>query len=128
MTDIGRAPPLDDQRPERAHRGRPEKASLRSAKLAMAGRLAASVMHEINNPSQAIADLVHPIGKDADYPDRVRAHAVQIEEQPVRIQYIARQTLSSSGSSAKPNQRLWYPWSRLHRAITAYRWKKNILS
>jgi signal transduction histidine kinase len=51
-------------------------------------------MHEINNPSQAIADLVYLIGKDADHPDRVRAHAVQIEEQLVRIQYIARQTLS----------------------------------
>jgi len=60
----------------------------------MAGRLAASVMHEINNPSQAIADLVYLIGKDADHPERVRAHAVQIEEQLVRIQYIARQTLS----------------------------------
>jgi C4-dicarboxylate-specific signal transduction histidine kinase len=32
-----------------------ESALRRSEKLAMAGRLAASVMHEINNPSQAIA-------------------------------------------------------------------------
>jgi len=71
-----------------------ETALRRSEKLAMAGRLAASVMHEINNPSQAIADLVYLIGKEADQPDRVRAHAVQIEEQLVRIQYIARQTLS----------------------------------
>jgi signal transduction histidine kinase len=60
----------------------------------MAGRLAASVMHEINNPSQAIADLVYLIGREADHPDLVRARAVQIEEQLVRIQYIARQTLS----------------------------------
>src|SRR5580658_11024780 len=66
----------------------------RSEKLAMAGRLAASVMHEINNPSQAIADLVYLIGKEADHPELVRARAVQIEEQLVRIQYIARQTLS----------------------------------
>jgi signal transduction histidine kinase len=60
----------------------------------MAGRLAASVMHEINNPSQAIGDLVYLIGKEADRPDLVRARAAQIEEQLVRIQYIARQTLS----------------------------------
>ena len=60
----------------------------------MAGRLAASVMHEINNPSQAIADLVYLIAKEADHPELVRAHAAQIEEQLVRIQYIARQTLS----------------------------------
>jgi signal transduction histidine kinase len=71
-----------------------ETALRRSEKLAMAGRLAASVMHEINNPSQAIADLVYLVAKDADRPELVRAHAALIEEQLVRIQYIARQTLS----------------------------------
>jgi signal transduction histidine kinase len=71
-----------------------ESALRRSEKLALAGRLAASVMHEINNPSQAIADLVYLIGKDAHRPELVRAHAALIEEQLVRIQYIARQTLS----------------------------------
>jgi signal transduction histidine kinase len=69
--------------------------ALRNAeKLAMAGRWAASVMHEINNPSQAIADLVYLLAKEADHPELVRARAVQIEEQLVRIQHIARQTLS----------------------------------
>jgi signal transduction histidine kinase len=93
MTDPDPAFPLDGQRAE-DRTLRLEAALRRSEKLAMAGRLAASVMHEINNPSQAIADLVYLIGKDADHPERVRAHAVQIEEQLVRIQYIARQTLS----------------------------------
>jgi signal transduction histidine kinase len=88
--------------PTSAHRDPPgdermlrlETALRRSEKLAMAGRLAASVMHEINNPSQAIGDLVYLIAKDADRPDLVRARAALIEEQLVRIQYIARQTLS----------------------------------
>jgi signal transduction histidine kinase len=71
-----------------------ETALRRSEKLAMAGRLAASVMHEINNPSQAIADLVYLIAKDADHPELVRGHAAEVERQLVRIQYIARQTLS----------------------------------
>src|SRR5882757_2392920 len=93
MTENGPATPANDQRTEDRTR-RLETALRRSERLAMAGRLAASVMHEINNPSQAIADLVYLIGKDADHPERVRAHAVQIEEQLVRIQYIARQTLS----------------------------------
>jgi signal transduction histidine kinase len=93
MTETGPASPLDDQRAE-DRTLRLETALRRSEKLAMAGRLAASVMHEINNPSQAIADLVYLIGKNAEYPERVRSHAVQIEEQLVRIQYIARQTLS----------------------------------
>ena len=93
MKEIGPVtPPRDPPGDERTLRL--ETALRRSEKLAMAGRLAASVMHEINNPSQAIADLVYLIGKEADHPELVRARAVQIEEQLVRIQYIARQTLS----------------------------------
>jgi signal transduction histidine kinase len=93
MTETGPATSPNDPRTE-DRTIRLETALRRSEKLALAGRLAASVMHEINNPSQAIADLVYLIAKDAEHPDRVRAHAVQIEEQLVRIQYIARQTLS----------------------------------
>ena len=93
MKEISPAsPPRDPPGDERTLRL--EIALRRSEKLAMAGRLAASVMHEINNPSQAIADLVYLIGKEADHPELVRARAAQIEEQLVRIQYIARQTLS----------------------------------
>jgi two-component system NtrC family sensor kinase len=93
MKEIGPATPSRDL-PGDERTLRLESALRRSEKLAMAGRLAASVMHEINNPSQAIADLVYLIGKEADHPELVRARAVQIEEQLVRIQYIARQTLS----------------------------------
>jgi signal transduction histidine kinase len=94
MKEIGPAvpPPRDPSGDERTLRL--EIALRRSEKLAMAGRLAASVMHEINNPSQAIADLVYLLGKEAENPAMVRARAGQIEEQLVRIQYIARQTLS----------------------------------
>jgi len=86
------SPPRDPPGNDRTRRL--EIALRRSEKLAMAGRLAASVMHEINNPSQAIAELVYLIGKDADRPDLVRVRAAQIEEQLVRIQYITRQTLA----------------------------------
>jgi signal transduction histidine kinase len=93
MKEISPAtPPSDPRGDERTLRL--EIALRRSEKLAMAGRLAASVMHEINNPSQAIADLVYLLGKEADHPELVRIRAAQIEEQLVRIQYIARQTLS----------------------------------
>jgi signal transduction histidine kinase len=93
MKETGPGPPPRDPRGDERTL-RLETALHRSERLAMAGRFAASVMHEINNPSQAIADLVYLIAKEADQPDRVRARAVQIEEQLVRIQYIARQTLS----------------------------------
>jgi signal transduction histidine kinase len=93
MRETGPAiPPRDPSNEDRTLRL--EIALRRSEKLAMAGRLAASVMHEINNPSQAIADLVYLLGKESENPAMVRARAGQIEEQLVRIQYIARQTLS----------------------------------
>ncbi len=93
MKETG-SPSSRDDMPGDERTLRLETALRRSEKLAMAGRLAASVMHEINNPSQAIADLVYLIGKEADNPRAVRGYAAQIEEQLVRIQYIARQTLS----------------------------------
>ena len=97
------SPHRDPPRDERTLRL--ESALRRSEKLAMAGRLAASVMHEINNPSQAIADLVYLISKDADRPELVRARAALIEEQLVRIQYIARQTLSFFRDTPKPQEK-----------------------
>jgi signal transduction histidine kinase len=93
MEEIGPITPRRDPKGEE-RTVRLENALRRSEKLAMAGRFAASVMHEINNPSQAIADLVYLLAKEADQPSLVRARAAQIEEQLVRIQYIARQTLS----------------------------------
>jgi len=94
MKETGSASPPRDLLGGDERTLRLETALRQSEKLAMAGRLAASVMHEINNPSQAIADLVYLLAKEADHPELVRSRAVQIEEQLVRIQYIARQTLS----------------------------------
>ncbi len=42
------------------HRKKAEEAMLRAEKLAVAGRLAASVAHEINNPLEAVANLLVP--------------------------------------------------------------------
>lgn len=71
-----------------------EAALRRNEKLALAGRIAASVMHEINNPAEAITNLVYLISTSADNPEMVRSLAGQIDEQLARIQYVARQTLS----------------------------------
>ena len=109
MKETGSPSPPDDMRGDERTL-RLETALRRSEKLAMAGRLAASVMHEINNPSQAIADLVYLIAKEADDPELVRAHAAQIEEQLVRIQYIARQTLSFFRDPLAPRRKIWFPW------------------
>jgi signal transduction histidine kinase len=96
--------------PEDERTLRLETALRRSEKQAMAGKLAASVMHEISNPSQAIADLVYLIAQEADQPQRVRERVGQIEEQLVRIQYITRQTLSFFRENPHNQRKIWFPW------------------
>lgn len=71
-----------------------EAALRRNEKLALVGRITASVMHEINNPAEAITNLVYLISTSADNPELVRSLVGQIDEQLLRIQYVARQTLS----------------------------------
>jgi signal transduction histidine kinase len=51
-------------------------------------------MHEINNPLEAITNLVYLAKLEAHDPDRVRCYIQQAEEQLVLVQTIARQTLS----------------------------------
>lgn len=66
----------------------------RAERLALIGRLTASVMHEINNPAEAIMNLVYLISRSSENSELVAALAHQAEEQARRIQYVARQTLS----------------------------------
>lgn len=69
-----------------------EAALLQSEKLAVAGRLAASVAHEINNPLAAVANLMYLI-KHADSLDAAREHADTALKQVMRVAHITRQTL-----------------------------------
>jgi signal transduction histidine kinase len=71
-----------------------EAALRRSEKLALVGRLTASVMHEINNPAEALGNLVYLIAQSADDSEMVLFLAHQAEEQLRRIQYVSRQTLT----------------------------------
>jgi PAS domain S-box-containing protein len=69
-----------------------EAALLQSEKLAVAGRLAASVAHEINNPLAAVANLMYLI-KHADSLESAREHADTALAQVMRVAHITRQTL-----------------------------------
>lgn len=71
-----------------------ETALQRNEKLALVGRITASVMHEINNPAEAITNLTYLISQNANNRELVVSLAGQIEQQLVRIQYVSRQTLS----------------------------------
>ena len=75
-------------------RRREEEALRRSEKLAAAGRLAATIAHEINNPLEAVTNLMYLMRQAPDDSREMRELLKMAEEQLTRVNHIARQTLS----------------------------------
>lgn len=71
-----------------------QEALQRSERFALAGRFSGAIMHEINNPLEAITNLVYLAKLEAHDPERVKYYAQQAEEQLQLVRTIARQTLS----------------------------------
>jgi PAS domain S-box-containing protein len=69
---------------------RAEQALQRSEKLATAGRLTAAIAHEINNPLEAITNLLYLARRD---PGRADQHLEMAEREVQRIADVAQQTL-----------------------------------
>jgi PAS domain S-box-containing protein len=82
-------------------RKRTEEAMLRTEKLAVAGRLAASVAHEINNPLEAVGNLLYLISLDESR-EAARAHARQAHDELMRVSMITQQTLQFHRQTGAP--------------------------
>ena len=70
-----------------------EEALLRSEMLASAGRMAASIAHEINNPLEAIMNTLYLVRSLPDLPDQARLYLDIADGELMRIAHITRQTL-----------------------------------
>jgi PAS domain S-box-containing protein len=79
-----------------------EEAMLRAEKLAVAGKLAASVAHEINNPLEAVSNLLFLITL-TDSSEQVKQHAQTALEQLMRVSMITQQTLKFHRQSGYPS-------------------------
>lgn len=71
-----------------------EESLRRSERLAIAGRFAGAIVHEVNNPLEALANLVYLTKQEADRPDHVRKNMLVAETQLNRLAEITRKTLS----------------------------------
>jgi PAS domain S-box-containing protein len=69
-----------------------EEAMLRAEKLAVAGRLAASVAHEINNPLEAVTNLLYLITLSGNA-EEAHAHARIALDELLRVSMITQSTL-----------------------------------
>ncbi len=83
------------------HRRRAEEAMLRAEKLAVAGRLAASVAHEINNPLEAVTNLLYLISISRTA-DEAHAHARGALDEILRVSMITQSTLKFHRQQGSP--------------------------
>jgi len=81
-------------------RARTEAALVKTERLATAGRLAATIAHEINNPLEAVTNLVY-LARSAPEGE-VRRYLQMIEDELSRIAHITKMTLGFYRESGAP--------------------------
>ena len=78
-------------------------ALLRAEKLAVAGRLAASVAHEINNPLEAVANMLYLISM-SDSAEQARVQASAALDELMRVSLVAQSTLKFHRETGSPKE------------------------
>jgi len=78
-------------------------AALRTTeRLASVGRLAATVAHEINNPLEAVINLIYLARQDPQLPESARVCLSAADEELKRVSHLARQTLGFYRDTSLP--------------------------
>lgn len=78
-----------------------EEALLKSEKLAAVGRLAASISHEINNPLEAVTNLLYLVEQNTRLTPAAE-FAIKAQEQLARVSHIVTQTLRFHRQTSHP--------------------------
>lgn len=71
-------------------------------KLITVGRLAASIAHEINNPLEAVTNLLYLLGEERGLPESARGYLALAQRELERVGQISRQTLNFSRETTGP--------------------------
>lgn len=97
ITWIGTSTDVDEQK-------QAEAALVRTEKLATAGRLAATVAHEINNPLESITNLLFLTSMEPDLSASARHNLSLADHELERVAQIARQSLGFFRDNTRPVQ------------------------
>jgi PAS domain S-box-containing protein len=76
----------------------------KTEKLAATGRLAASIAHEINNPLEAVTNLLYLLRKNPSLDEKGRRHLSLAEQELERVAHISKQTLGFYRQVASPSR------------------------
>jgi signal transduction histidine kinase len=76
---------------------------IQSEKLAAVGRLASSIAHEINNPLEAVTNLVY-LAEQAKTLEETRGYLAAAQQELARVSNIATQTLRFHRQSTNPRE------------------------
>jgi len=81
---------------------RTEASLLQAEKIAAAGRMAATIAHEVNNPLEAVMNLIYLARSNAEDPNEVRTFLEAAEGEVTRVSHIAKQTLGFYRENESP--------------------------
>jgi len=87
-----------------SERKRSEETLRKTEKLAATGRLAASIAHEVNNPLEAITNLLYLLRNFCDLDEPAMRYVTMAEREGKRIADIAQQTLRFYRQSTLPQR------------------------
>ena len=81
-----------------------EAALVQSEKLAAVGRLASSISHEINNPLEAITNLLYLTAMHENLPEEIKDYIHLAQSELSRVSQIATQTLRFHRQAVRPTR------------------------
>ncbi len=85
-------------------RRRSEASLIQAEKIAAAGRMAATIAHEVNNPLEAVTNLIYLAKSNAEDPEEVRTFLGAAEGEVARVSHIAKQTLGFYRENDTPTE------------------------
>lgn len=83
-------------------RKRGEEALRRVEKLATAGQLGATIAHELNNPLEAVTNLIYLVRKNKSLDEKARKQLEYVDQELARMAHMTRRTLGFYRDTSAP--------------------------